>query len=936
MQKVYGLFLIGMLLSAQLFSQTWIRMQSWGLDLEGITWVDENLGFAVGENLIIRTRDGGTTWEELPVSFEGKLLDVVFYDETTGVAVGENGLILKTKDSGNSWNQIPSGGTQAISSITLSSDGNLIATSAGGQILRSTSRGDSWTKIPSGTSQNLNDIKFINADTAYIVGNQGIILRSYDGGNKWSSLNTGLSADLNGVAFSTPLIGYVVGAGGAILKTIDGGENWTMQTSPVTTNLQKVAISPLDIRIITVVGEAATALRSTNSGASFGKANLGTTNTRNVNALAFKPSSNLVFSVGQDGYLISSTNAGSNYSQRLAGIRNDFTGTDFKSDRIGHTTGQRGADYVTSNGATSLVYRPVPEEIDIVSMGFWSTSVGYVGAASGKIYRTGNSGASWVPIQVQTSDTITGFYLFAASVLYVTGTNGFIARTSDSGATWDAAGIKSNTSENLRDITFFDDQVGFAIGEKGQISWSRGGDNWENLPKFTTENLNALAKLDTSTAIIIGDAGTILKSGDKAKTWRKIDIPFTENLTSVDFWDENIGFVSGDNGLVLQTKDGGESWVRIPSGTSRNLTGISVGTPTVAFAVGDHGTILKYECIPPSDLSAIIGESQSCLTIGKYSISNEMLPGAEFVWRADGGEIISGQGTNEIEVLWKSVGRNGVYVSMENFCGNGKTSVIEVLVSTLPTNNNSIEGNGTVCLEATEIYSLPDSAGISYSWEIDGGEVLQGQGTSQIQVKWLTSGNQNIQVIQQNACGKADPITKAITVNMPPEQPGEIAGPTQTGLWETVYEIPVQENINFKWAISGEGGSVKMGQGTEKVTVQWQKEGDFQLSVTPENACNEGAARILDVNVNVITSLPEKEDMNVRVFPNPSSGTLMVELGNANYKSLQVINSFGQLIQVVEIPSGTKEVRLEHLPKGMILLQFNTGSNLMQRKVIVN
>ncbi len=935
MQKVYGLFLIGMLLSTQLFSQTWTRMQSWGLDMEGISWVDENLGFAVGENLIIRTGDGGTTWEELPVSFEGKLLDVAFYDEATGVAVGENGLILKTQDSGNSWNQIPSGSTQTLTSLTIVSESKLMATSDGGQILRSNSKGDSWTKMLSGTAQSLNDIRFINSDTAYIVGNQGIILRSYDGGDQWNPLNSGLSADLNGLAFSTPLIGYIVGDGGTILKTIDGGENWSAQTSPVTTNLQKVAVSPLDIRIITIVGDVATALRSTNSGASFSKANLGATNTRNLKALAFKPSSNLVFSVGQDGYLISSTNAGNSYSLRLAGIRNDFTGTDFKSDRVGHITGQWGADYVTSNGATSLVYRPVPEEIDIVGMGFWSTSFGYVGAASGKIYRTGNSGSSWVPVPVQTSETISGFYLFAASVLYVTGTNGFIARSSDSGVTWDAAGIQSNTPANLRDITFFDYQVGFAIGDKGQVSWTSGGNIWENLPKLTTENLNSLAKMDSSTAIIVGDAGVLLKSEDKAKTWRKIDIPFTENLTSVDFWDENIGFVAGDNGFIIQTKDGGESWTRIPSGTKRNLSGISAGTPTVAFAVGDDGTILRYECVPPTELSEITGENQLCLTIGQYSVADEALLGAAFVWRTDGGEIISGQGTNEIEVLWKSAGRNGVYVSRENFCGNGKTSAMEVLVSSLPMGNSSIEGNGTVCLEETEIYSLPDSAGVSYTWEINGGEVVQGQGTSQVQVKWVTSGNQSIQVVQENACGKTDPITKAITVNMSPGQPGEIAGPNQTGLWETVYEIPAQENINFRWAIADAGGIILKGQGSEKVTVQWQKEGDFQLSVTPENECNEGTARILDVNVNVITALPEKEDLNVRVFPNPSSGTLMVELGNANYKSLQVINSFGQLIQAIEIPSGTKEVRLEHLPKGMILLQFNTGSNLMQRKVIV-
>lgn len=134
----------------------------------------------------------------------------------------------------------------------------------------------------------------------------------------------------------------------------------------------------------------------------------------------------------------------------------------------------------------------------------------------------------------------------------------------DSGSTWDAAGIQTNTDENLRDITFFDFQVGFAMGNNGQISWSNGGNTWENLPKLTSENLNALSKLDSSTAVIVGDKGVILKSEDMAKTWRKIEVPFTENFNAVDFWDEYLGFISADNGLVLQTKDGENLGFRSP------------------------------------------------------------------------------------------------------------------------------------------------------------------------------------------------------------------------------------------------------------------------------------------------------------------------------------------------------------------------------------
>ena len=936
MQKTFALFLMGMLLSTQLFSQTWVRMQSWGLDLESIAWVDQNVGFAVGENLIIRTSDAGNTWEELTVSFEGKLLDVSFWDSSTGVAVGENGLILKTQDAGNTWTQIASGTIHSLKSVAFSSQNRILAISGGGEILLSTNTGETWTKINSGTNQSLNDIAFINSDSGYVAGNQGLILRTYNGGNQWASLNSGLTANLNGIAFSTPIIGYAVGDSGNIMKTLDGGETWITQISPVTIHLKKVAISPLDIRVVSVVGDLATALRSTNSGVSFGKANLGATNTRNVKALAFKPASNLVFAVGQDGYLLSSTNAGSSYTQRLAGIRNNFSGTDFKTAIGGHITGQRGVDYITGNGATSLVYRPVPEEIDIVGMDYWNTSFGYIGASAGKIYRTGNGGVSWVPVPAQTPETITGFYLFAPSVLYITGTNGYIARSFDSGGTWDAAGIQTNTTENLRDLTYFDYQVGFAMGDNGQISWTNGGNIWENLPKLTSENLNSLAKLDSKSAVIVGDAGVILKSVDMAKTWKKINVPYAENFNSVDFWNEYLGFISGENGLVLQTKDGGESWVEIPSGTIRNLTGISVGTPTVAFAVGDDGTILRYECIPPISLSEITGENQLCLTTGNYSIADAAIPGAELVWRADGGEIISGQGTSQIEVLWKTPGRNGVYVSMENFCGNGKTSSMEVIVSAIPPADFQMQGNGSVCLNGTNIYSLPKLDGVTYTWEASGGELVEGQGTSEIHVKWNAFGSQELSVIRENFCGAAAPILKLISVNRNPDQPGEIQGEAQTGLWITKYEVPAQEKVNFKWKISNQGGRILEGQGTEKVTVLWEKEGDFQLSVTAENECNEGEASMLDVNINVITGLPEKEDLNVRVFPNPSSGTVNLHLGDGNYKSLQVINALGQVIQTVDLTYVAKEVTLEHLPRGMNLIQLYSESSVVVRKVIVH
>lgn len=247
----------------------------------------------------------------------------------------------------------------------------------------------------------------------------------------------------------------------------------TTTASPVNTILRKESISPIDIRIITVVGYNATALRSTNSGTTFNRLNLGALNQRNLVDVEFKSGSNLVFSLGKDGYLLKASNTAGSYVQALAGIRNNFTGTDFKSDRVGLISGVKVRFFLTTNAAVSLIYRPLPEPVDQVRLDFWNTSIGFVSGAAGKIYRTGNSGSSWVAVPAQTTQTVNGFYLFAPSVAYIAGNNGYIARSFDSGGTWDS-NVASNTLKNLRDITFFDFQDGSAMRDKGQISWSNG------------------------------------------------------------------------------------------------------------------------------------------------------------------------------------------------------------------------------------------------------------------------------------------------------------------------------------------------------------------------------------------------------------------------------------------------------------------------------
>ncbi len=917
------------------WAQTWTRMQGWGLDLESTHWVNDQLVFAVGENLIIYSENAGTTWMEVLQKFDTRFNDLGFNDVSNGIAVGEKGAIYTTQDRGKTWQKRASGTTKNLKSITKAGDNQWVAVGEDGTVLISYNSGINWIAINPNSTLDFNEVFFINENTGFIAAESGTVFRTFNKGIAWEKIQLPTAQQLNGILFTSELIGYAVGNQGIFFRTTNGGDTWTPSPTNVTTPLKKVAASPVDPRILVAVGETATMIRSINSGATFGTVNLGAGNTRNLSNLSFRPSSNILFATGQNGFILLSSNAGANWTTRQAGIRNDFSTTDFKSNTVGFIAGKNGEFYVTTNAAASLISRPLPEKIDVHTIDFWNTSFGYASSAGGKIYRTGNSGVNWVPVPTSNPNKVTGFYLFAPSVLYITGTHGYLSRSFDSGVTWDQT-ITSNTTNDFSDLIYFDFGFGLAIGKNGQLSRTFGGSVWENQPKITQENLNAIAKLDTTTAVVVGDRGVVLKTKDKALTWELLPFPEQVNLLTVDFWDLGLGIVAGENGVTYQTKDGGATWFKIQSGTTRDLISVNYGDPNSAFAVGKDGTILSYSCTPPGNVSSITGNSSECLGISRYTITSQPEQGSEIVWRVDGGNIVSGQGSSTIEIEWTQVGRNAVLVSRSNFCGNGDTSALEVSVTQIPTISQPISGNGSVCKDSNETYSTPNLSGVTFTWQVTGGDITSGQGTSSITVNWKNTGDHQIAVTPSNACGKGEPITKAIRINQAPDQPAAIQGEPQTALGEYRYQTVSIPGLNYRWSVSG-GGRILTGQGTSSVTVLWESEGNFELSVEGQNECNFGPKRILPVYVNIITGLePHVQITDLSIFPNPSSGNITISSGSLDsFNDLAIVNSLGQVIFSSPILQGEKRKDVYAIPLGIHVVQLSGRNGSLTRKIIV-
>ena len=82
---------------------TWQNPTPQGNDLNGITFMDTNNGWAVGDHgVILHTVDGGISWEASASATTQDLTSIVFSDATNGVAVGPFAL-SRTTDGGNTW-----------------------------------------------------------------------------------------------------------------------------------------------------------------------------------------------------------------------------------------------------------------------------------------------------------------------------------------------------------------------------------------------------------------------------------------------------------------------------------------------------------------------------------------------------------------------------------------------------------------------------------------------------------------------------------------------------------------------------------------------------------------------------------------------------------------------------------------------------------------
>lgn len=263
----------------------WLVISTQNKDLKGMSFVDNNNGWAVGYPLLIaKTSNGGQSWQYQIDGSSGKVtlgdgttfgadklksaLKAVYFinagDKVMGWAVGEKGIILYSPD-GNKWVAQTSFISDTLENVYFVNANKGWAIGRDGIILTTNNGGSSWSKQPYKDKTAFYGIFFLDQNRGWIVGQNATILSTTNGGGQWAvQVDPKQKSYLRDVFFVNSSKGWLVGTGGLIMNTTNGGQSWSVQTSKTINNLFGVRFSNENEGW--AVGEGGIILRTTDGG----------------------------------------------------------------------------------------------------------------------------------------------------------------------------------------------------------------------------------------------------------------------------------------------------------------------------------------------------------------------------------------------------------------------------------------------------------------------------------------------------------------------------------------------------------------------------------------------------------------------------------------------------------------------------------------------
>lgn len=271
-----------------------------------------------------------------------------------------------------------------------------------GGILKTTNSGLNWNNITVPYDDQYNSIAFCDNDTGLAVGPSNIILRTTNSGNSWNITYSGYGLALGDIFFVNKYLVYTCGRQW-IYRSSDCGKTWVQLGWWPYTIFKSIYFT--DTLNGLAVGTEGYMLSTTNGGINWSQrymmlpVQFGDSSLYDVAFL----NKNTGFACGNNGIFVKTTNAGVNWSFYSNGNINQLHCLSFVNENTGYTAGSGGRINKTTDGGISWSTQISPDITTLLGMEFINDNTGWICGPHGLILKTTNGGSTWIsPISTET------------------------------------------------------------------------------------------------------------------------------------------------------------------------------------------------------------------------------------------------------------------------------------------------------------------------------------------------------------------------------------------------------------------------------------------------------------------------------------------------------------------------------------------------------
>lgn len=675
---------------------------------------------------VLKTTDGGDTWTNNDNGISTNVWGIDFIDEDTGYLCDLDGRILKSIDGGINWTTVFNNSAYAFNKIKFKDANNGVATGYPKNVY-TTDGGTTWEDATGGSDYW--GLDYAGGDTYYgVTSFTGEVGETSDNGQNWSTVHTtgfGLTVCVN---FLDETYGIVGGSEYKVKVTTDGASSWT-QSNVDGGSGEILAADWFDKDTLWVCGVGI--YKSTDGGSSW---------TQDTTMWASGIANREMYITGMNTIFVSGDNIGTSESQIWRKIEPSPLQADFEADETTICSGSS-VDFTDLSIGNTLTWD-------------WTFEGG-----------TPSSSTDQNPTVVYNS---TGVFDVELTIT-------------------DQAG---DDTKIVYDYITVLETPGKADTPDGEESVCTGMIYQYSIAEvdFTQDYEWELSPADAGT--LTGDWNEATFETDDAWTGDFIIRVRATNICGDGDWSDNLegtlyispeefglegggGYCLGDEGVEI-TLNGSQSGVDyelyldgVATGIIEGGTGseISFGLVTdegyyTAVASNTNCDFIMFNQVhvylefPPLEPETPTGPETVC----NDDVSDYESAGAEdadtYEWMLSPGEagtlIANGL---EVTVEWNTDFSGEAYLSLYgiNECGDGNPS--DELEITVEGPAPEVTGEDLVCANHFEDYATTDNEGSTYTWEVTGGSISEGQGSSMITVEWGEPGTGYITVEEETEIG---------------------------------------------------------------------------------------------------------------------------------------------------------------------------------------